>query len=177
MVKVSEFLRKTGNFLRPDDVKDNDVLEILGPGEWVSAKDSGLSKDVFRMPVKLPDGTEKLWTVNTTTIRNLTQAYGDETEAWVGKKVRVEVKRNVPVRGVLRDIIYGYPVLEAKTATEKELQDVVSELKGAGMSKVKDTVLEAFLRARGLTMKADEFAQRLKLKVEETAEGGKQVVL
>ena len=111
MVKVSEVLRSTSRFLTADDVRDGDVLEIVDEGRFISAEESPFGRNVFQITVRLPDGAEKTWNVNNTTLRTLAQAFGDDTVNWRGRKVRVEVREQV-VRGVPRRVIYGYPVAE-----------------------------------------------------------------
>ena len=104
---------------------------------------------MFQLTVRLPDGTEKVWNVNNTTLRALKEAYGDESKEWVGKKVRVEVREQV-VRGVPRRVIYGYPVAEARPAREQareELAHFIEKLRGMGLKAVSVGELRSYVKA------------------------------
>ena len=100
---------RLNEFLRPEHLQGGDVLEIVNEGEYRSAEETPFGRAVFQIGVRLPNGDTKIWTVNRTTLRRLAEAWGDETEHWVGKKVKVKlVEQNV--RGELKKVIYGFPV-------------------------------------------------------------------
>ena len=87
-IEVSEV--NVGDFLRLDDVQSPVQVEILNEGEVAEFADNqGKVKKRYRFKVKLPDGTEKIWTMNLTTLKNLKEKWGDETKNWVGKHVLV----------------------------------------------------------------------------------------
>jgi hypothetical protein len=98
-------------FLNASMVRDGDVLVLLDPGRFVEPEESGLDRLTFRIKVRLPDQRTKIWTMNKTTRRELAEAYGDDTENWVGKPVRVEIVQ-MKVRGQTKGVIYGHPVDE-----------------------------------------------------------------
>jgi hypothetical protein len=94
-------------FLTVSDVKDGDIITITGEGEY---RESKFGKDRLVIPVRLPNGEPRIWTLNQTTINKLIDAYGDETKGWIDKNVKLTVA-NIVVRGELRKAIYGEPVV------------------------------------------------------------------
>ena len=111
---------KISEWLRPSDVKDGDIITILDEGKKRSADETPFGHEVFEVNVKLPDGEVKLWTMNRTTLRRCVEAWGDESKAWIGKKVRVQL-REQNVRGVMRTVIYGVPIKEELPKAEAKL--------------------------------------------------------
>jgi len=96
-------------FLRASDVEDGEVVTLLDEGTIREADfGTGRVKQVFEILVE-HKGEKKLWTVNKTTLKNLVQAFGNETSKWVGKKVKL-TKVKVNVRGQLKDAIVGQPI-------------------------------------------------------------------
>lgn len=77
-------------WIRPADFGEGDLkVKILGEGETKLPKDTGLDNEVFEIPVQLPDGTEKFWTMNKTSQRALVTSFGDETADWIGKEINL----------------------------------------------------------------------------------------
>jgi len=102
-------LEPTGNFLMPTDVKTGDTVTLTDEGRNLTAQETPFGRAVFQIGVKAGD-EDKVWTMNKTTQRRLIEAWGDETSGWVDKKVKIEVlKQNV--RGEIRSVIYGFPVV------------------------------------------------------------------
>jgi len=106
MVKV-----KAGDWLRPGDVKDGDIVTIVDEGKYRSADETPFGREVFEIGVKLPNGEVKTLTMNRTTQRRCVKAWGDETRNWVRRKLRIEL-REQNVRGVMKTVIYGVPITE-----------------------------------------------------------------
>jgi len=106
MVKI-----RVSKWLRPSDVRDGDTLVIIDEGKSRGADETPFGHEVFEVNVRLPNGEVKLWTMNRTTLMRCIEAWGDETKAWVGKQVRIQL-REQNVRGVMRTVIYGVPIKE-----------------------------------------------------------------
>jgi len=114
MVKMSEH----EEFLSADMVENGDLLTIVNEGKFLTADETPFKRAAFQIEVKLPNGSEKTWTMNKTTRKRLAAAYGDDSLEWVSKKVRVELlKQNV--RGELKIVIYGHPVETLPMVEEK----------------------------------------------------------
>jgi len=64
----------------------------------------------FEFPVELPSGERKTWTPNKTTLKKLAAQFGDETDDWQGRKVKLTTARQ-NVRGEIKNVIYGEPFI------------------------------------------------------------------
>ena len=75
-------VKRKSKFVVPDqDAKSGDHITILDEGE------EGEWGYVFK--VSTPAGEEKQLRLNGTSLKNLINAWGDETEKWVGKSAKV----------------------------------------------------------------------------------------
>lgn len=104
-------------YLTPFMVKTGDLVKILDKGEFIDAEDTKFNREVFQIPVQLSNLQKKIWTMNKTTRDNLTPTYGDDTEDWIGKFVKIKITEQ-NIRGETKMVIYGYPV-ETPLATQK----------------------------------------------------------
>jgi hypothetical protein len=169
---VSEFLRKSTRFVKPEIVGSGDVVEIVAPGRTIPADKSQFKKEAFQIDVRMPDGSVKTWTVNVTTLKRLKEAFGGDSSKWVGRKVRLTVE-NVVVRGELRRAVFGFPVVSKEEEAKKAMEEFRALYKG---DRAEVEAAERFLRAvRGLDVGAEEAAKLAGLKVVE--EGGKRYVI
>lgn len=93
-------------YLHADAVKSGDVIEIIEKARYVSAEEATYGRSYLEISVKLPNGNTKIWTPNKTTLKKLAKVFGDDTDNWIGKPVKlIVIKQNV--RGEMRDVIYG----------------------------------------------------------------------
>jgi hypothetical protein len=172
LVKLTDYIRKSSRYLRADEVRDGEVVEIVSEGRLRPAEESRFGRETFELDVRLPDGSEKVWTLNKTTLRRLAEAYGDDTKSWVGRKVRLTVE-TVIVRKEPRQVIFGYPVGAEEEAVKQLMESLARAMKG---DRVDSDTLERVLRnVRGLDISAEEAARIAGLKVVE--EGGKKYVM
>lgn len=74
------------------DIKHKDTLKIASEGAWeVSTKfkkDDGTPSNQFTMNFTLANGEERSTILSFANVKLLVQAFGDETESWIGKEVR-----------------------------------------------------------------------------------------
>ena len=82
------------------DIKEGDLITILNGGETVAGEFG--DRSVFK--VKVSSG-EKNLSFNQTSINNLISAYGDDTQNWVGKEVKVFIVKQM-IDGKLRNVAY-----------------------------------------------------------------------
>ena len=76
----------SGAFLKKGvDFKDGDLVEVKSEGKKVQGKFG--EQDIFI--IKTEKGTEGNVAFNQTTINNMIDAFGGESEEWVGKEVKV----------------------------------------------------------------------------------------
>ena len=92
----------SGEFAKKgEDINDGDVIKFLDKGKEVEGK-FGAQK-VFK--IETVDGDEKLVSVNQTSINYLIPKYGDDTEKWIGKEIKVWINRE-NVAGQQRKVLY-----------------------------------------------------------------------
>ena len=110
-------------------VEEGDIIVLLDAGEYLSPEETQFDREVFQITVGLPDQRTKLWGMNKTTQRTLAAAYGDPTEGWVNKGVRIEITKQ-KVRGQTKDVLYGHPAeipdaQKPETRTDLEQYDTL----------------------------------------------------
>ena len=91
---MSPNLNDLSEFLKKDDIKTGDILTFVNEGEikdvdFSQAKDGSGVKKVFQIKVQLPDGREKIATINKTSQESLGSAWGKITSEWVNKQAKV----------------------------------------------------------------------------------------
>jgi len=92
MPKVSEMI--VSKFLRKEDFDEDRVMTIKSVKLEDMSGDQGDQKWVLYFKEEA-----KGMAMNMTTIRVLEQAYGDDTDHWIGNKVKVYVDPNVSFGG------------------------------------------------------------------------------
>ena len=91
--------KRDTNKLKPVDVASGDLLVIKGKGEIVqfdekdkSGKPTGEKKMKTKLTFIMPDGKEKAWLINYKSEKNLSKAWGDNTDLWDGKTVMIAIE-------------------------------------------------------------------------------------
>ena len=92
MPKVSDMIQS--KFLRKEDFDEDRVMTIRGVKLEDMPGDDGQQKRVLYFREEA-----KGMALNVTTIRVLEKAFGDDSDQWVGKKVKVYVDPNVSFGG------------------------------------------------------------------------------
>jgi len=110
-------LNDLSQFLKKDDRKDGDLWTFLDAGEicdvdFSPAKDGSRIQKVFQIKIALPDGREKISTLNKTSINSVKAIWGNDTSAWVGKQVKVIMLKGMAF-GKPADIMNLEPQVEA----------------------------------------------------------------
>lgn len=132
-MNMTKLPKPASNFLRPEDVDDGDVVEVVGHLETIPAEDSKYGKERHIIPVQFKDGTEKRWGLNTTSYRTLYESFGDEGDNWISKQVKV-VKNREKVRGETRYVLYAEPAdTPAKQASLETDNDFRKKLDKLGI--------------------------------------------
>lgn len=83
-----------------EDINDGDIVKIQDEGKVISG-DFG-DRNAFKIETK---NGEKLLSFNQTSMNYLIDAFGDETEKWIGKGVKVWVVKS-NVGGKMRNVVY-----------------------------------------------------------------------
>lgn len=108
MAKVSDMIQS--KFLRKEDFEEDRVLTIKGVKLEDMPGDDGQQKWVLYFREE-PKGMA----LNITTIRVLEQAYGGDSDQWIGNKVKVYVDPNVSFGG---KIVGGLRLRTSKVTTK-----------------------------------------------------------
>ena len=100
-MKVQKKVSVQGDFAKVgEDIKDGDIITILDGGT-ILAGDFG-DRHVFK--IKTGNG-EKILSFNQTSMNNLIDALGDETDKWAGKEVKVFTVKQM-INNKLRNVVY-----------------------------------------------------------------------
>ena len=98
-------------YLTAQEVRTGDLLTIANPGDIVEFDDRrNPGKKIKKLSIGLilPNGKEKILTLNDTSRRTLEKEWGMNSDTWVGKTASVSVgKQNVG--GTMKDVIYMFP--------------------------------------------------------------------
>jgi len=87
------------------DFKNNDIIKILDSGTEQEGQYG--TQVVFR--INVPSGEERLMPFNQTSLNNLIDYFGEDSEKWAGQKVRIElIKQNVG--GQFKMVAYIFPI-------------------------------------------------------------------
>ena len=98
------------------DVQNDDIIQLLDEGEWRPLPTDPKTK-VLTFNVKLPNGKEKLLSINKTSQRALVEVFeldpeNMDTKNWMKKDIRVKIVEE-RVFDKLKKVIYLEPVVEA----------------------------------------------------------------
>lgn len=109
MVDAKDFF--SGNFLKAEDCKGGEICELLDEGSVEEIKTSeGKIKSVLNFQIKV-DGKEKIFTPNRTNGNIMVDAWGKESDKWVGKKFKITLVK-VSVFGKIKNSIVIEPVVK-----------------------------------------------------------------
>ena len=112
-------LAQKRNWLKSENVKAGDTITFLNGGEIVTSgkytyTDGTPKKDlVFKCT---HNGAEVDFTMNATNKKTLIAAFGDETDNWAGKSVKLDVA-NVMVSGSLKKSIIVQGAVDTKNTS------------------------------------------------------------
>lgn len=112
-------LQAKRNWLKSENVKSGDTLTFLNGGEIVTSGkftygDGTPKKDlVFKAT---HNNVEVDFTMNATNKKVLIASFGDETEAWIGKSVKLDVA-NVMIGGVTKKSIIVQGTVDTKNTS------------------------------------------------------------
>ena len=101
---------KTSEYLKAADLDGDTTVEFVDEGRYVDSSfkdDAGNTKQNFNITIKFGD-TEKSWSMNKTSQRTVAEAYGNDTDQWVGQTAILK-KVQMMVGKEMRDVIMGEP--------------------------------------------------------------------
>ena len=92
-------------WLRPEEVKPSDVLTISSSHRKTKIPTKDGDKDVWEVDVVTSNDKRRAWTLSKTNYIALATKLGENSDAWIGKKVNVfKVMQNV--MGSFKEVIY-----------------------------------------------------------------------
>jgi len=96
-------------YLLPTEIEQDDVVEIIEKPWIVPAEKTKWGKERGKAVVKvLRTSLIRTWTMNNTTWDKLIQAFGEDPDFWLNKKVLIKKEiRNVS--GVDKEVLFGKP--------------------------------------------------------------------
>ena len=94
-------------YLTPADVVNGTVITILDAGVVEDTEFQGKKRKTLKLQVE-HRSQKMFWRPNARTQRALAASWGKQTEAWVGKKVVLDVVK-MDISGVIKDVIHGRP--------------------------------------------------------------------
>ena len=126
-MKVAKKISLGGEYAKiGEDIKDGDVIIIKDSGTEVEG-DYGV-RVVFKVAT---DNGEKNLSFNQTSMNNVIDAYGDDTEKWIDKEIQCWVVKQM-VSKKLRNIAYlagkGWTMLEDGQFVEKTGGDTLNDI-------------------------------------------------
>ncbi len=102
------------------NIKDGDIITLLDEGKYEMKTGQYGTKKVLSFNVLLADGSEKIYSANTTTQKNLIKAWGDDTSDWVNKRIRAWIVKQV-IAGEMKDILVFTP--EGANSAQEEVKE------------------------------------------------------
>ena len=105
----------TATFLKAESIENEAVGEIMDEGEKRLPEETGFEETVFEIGVKI--GPVKFrWTMNAKSQRNLISKWGNDTKAWIGKKIVLwKVRQQAWGREI--DVVYARAAAEQADTT------------------------------------------------------------
>lgn len=101
-MKVAKKVTVQGEWAKvKEDIKNGDIIIIADEGKLIPGEYG--ERNVFK--IDLGNENIKLLTFNQTSMNNLIEALGEETNEWIGEKVKVWLYRSM-VANKMRDIVY-----------------------------------------------------------------------
>lgn len=98
---MEKVTRAQGEYAKVNvDFKEGDLLKILDAGQVVTGEYG--DKHVFKVETK---NGERNLSFNQTSVNNLVEAFGEESDTWIGKTIKAFVVRQMVGDG-LKNVVY-----------------------------------------------------------------------
>ncbi len=113
----------SGDFLKAEDVKGGEIVMFTDSG--ITAEITSPEKKVKKVVnfgVRINDD-DKTYTPNKTALQILIEAFGDETEEWVGRKFKITLVK-VNVFGSMKNSIVPEPLKEKEKVDGMDVETV-----------------------------------------------------
>lgn len=112
MVDITKAMESS--YITADLVRESPTKKcvIIDGGEYVEAEYNGKKYEKFQLVVEI-DQKRKTWSPNKDSVRNIMEVFGRDSSAWVGKVIKLRVKKNLG-----KDVVEGMPVEQPKITNE-----------------------------------------------------------
>lgn len=103
-MKITKKTSVGGQYVKKgEDIKDGDIVKVLNPGDVVIGEYG--EQHVFKIMTK---NGERNCRFNQTTLNNLHDAFGEESEGWAGQEVKTFMVKAL-VSGKFQNVLYFAP--------------------------------------------------------------------
>ena len=121
----------SGSFLKAEDCKGGEIIEVSDPGimSEITSPEGRVKKVinfeclVIKGSEKIPTEEDKTYTPNKTALGIFIEAWGQDSEKWVGKRFEITLIK-VPVFGQMKDSIVPKPLKETAKSEKPEVETV-----------------------------------------------------
>lgn len=112
MVKINIPIFLQGPMIHSD--KETPVRAIIKGAEFLEEDELGFKLKNEKLTGKYQlmieiENTTYAWTANDTSLRNFITAWGQDSDAWIGREIVLWTKSQ-DVFGAIKEVIYGAPV-------------------------------------------------------------------
>lgn len=94
------------DFLDPAEVSEGEIVKVTSEPVLIPAEQSTWGKERYRISVDLANGEPRRWTLNTTTSNALLDAFGEDGNLWIGKRVKIH-KEHRRVGKEMKWVLFG----------------------------------------------------------------------
>jgi len=116
MAQISK--RCKAGFIDPELIDDGDKIKILEVNV-IDKEDTKFGKTDRTVLTVMLKGEEYRWGINNTTNDRLVDAFGGDSQSWIGKEVAI-TKRLMIVAGKERNVLYGVPQVQMQVAPSEK---------------------------------------------------------
>lgn len=99
-------------YLKAHHVQEGDLVEILSEPYIQSEEESRFGRSRGYVAIRLVrTGDPYTWGMNSTTWDRLIDSFGEDSQMWIGKRVKLKLDRQM-IRGEDKQVMYGVPYQE-----------------------------------------------------------------
>ncbi len=91
--------------VKGQDIKDGDIIKLTDAGSERESTFQGKQRKQWVFEIETASGEKRLIAMNGKSINNMIEAYGHDSEEWVGKPVKVWIVRAL-VADKMTDVLY-----------------------------------------------------------------------
>lgn len=106
------------------NIHSGDIVQLLDEGKWdTMTGQDGQQKKVLKFEAKLANGEIKTYTMNNTTVKNLTWEWGDDSKNWMKKDLKAHIVSQMAFGKMTKVLILAPPHWEHPTVEENQSSD------------------------------------------------------